>query len=85
MFAGARSEFSWQDEPWAEFSTLEVAACDAMHLLRNIPIWPYLELKTRPKQLLGSLLSDITVPGWGNLTWINQQWHGQSTYIRCMW
>ncbi len=85
MFAGARSDFSWQDKPWAEFSTLEVAAFHAMHSLRSIALWPNLELKTRPKQLLDSLPLEIAIPGWGNLTWINQQWHGQSTYISCMW
>jgi hypothetical protein len=50
------------DEPWAEFSTLEVAACHAMHLLHSIAIQPNLELKTRPKQLLGSNLLDIALP-----------------------
>ncbi len=34
------TNFSWQDKTWAEFSTLEVAACHAMHLLHNIAIWP---------------------------------------------
>jgi hypothetical protein len=43
--------FKWQDTPWAEFSTLEVAACHAMHLLHSIAAWSNLELKTRPKQL----------------------------------
>ncbi len=56
------TNLSWQDEPWAEFSTLEVAACHAIHLLRSIAIWSNLELNTRPKQLLGSLLLDITLP-----------------------
>jgi hypothetical protein len=56
------TNFSWQDEPWAEFSTLEVAACHAMHFLHSIAKWPNLELKTRPKQLLGSLPLDITLP-----------------------
>jgi hypothetical protein len=32
------TNFSWQDEPWAEFSTLEVAACHTMHLLHSIAI-----------------------------------------------
>jgi hypothetical protein len=53
---------SWQDEPLAEFSTLEVAACHAMHLLPSIAIWPNLQLKTQPKQLLGSLPLDIVLP-----------------------
>ncbi len=56
------TNFSWQDEPWAEFSTLEVAACHAMHLLHSIAIRSNLELKTLPKQLLGSLLLDIALP-----------------------
>ncbi len=55
--------FSWQDEPWAEFSTLEVAACHAMHLLHSIAIWPNLDLKTQPKLLLGFLPLDIALPG----------------------
>ncbi len=46
------TNFSWQDQPWAKFSTLEVAACHAMHLVRSIAIWPKLELKTQPKQTL---------------------------------
>ncbi len=54
--------FSWQDKPWAEFSTLEVAACHATHLLHNIAILSNLELKTQHKQLLGSLPLDITLP-----------------------
>jgi len=57
------NRLTWlMDEPRAEFSTLEVAACLAMHLLHSITIWPNLELKTRPKQLLGSLPLDIVLP-----------------------
>ncbi len=33
-----------------------------MHLLRSVAIWPNLELKTQPKQLLGSLPLDIAFP-----------------------
>ncbi len=61
------TNFNWQDKPSAEFSTLEVAACHAMHSLRSIAIQPNLELKTRPKQLLGYLLLDIALP---NVTFI---------------
>jgi hypothetical protein len=57
------TNFSWQDKPWAEFSTLEEAACHAMHLLHSIVIWPNVELKTWRKQLLGYLLSDIALTG----------------------
>jgi hypothetical protein len=32
-----------------------------MHLLSSVPIRPTLELKTRPKQLLGSQPSDIAL------------------------
>jgi hypothetical protein len=39
-----------------------VAACYAMHFLHNIAIRPNLELKTWPKQLLGSLPLDIALP-----------------------
>ncbi len=56
------TKFSRQDEPWAELSTLEVAACHAMHLLHSIAIRPNLVLKTWPKQLLGSLPLDIALP-----------------------
>jgi hypothetical protein len=56
------TNLSWQDEPWAEFSTLEVAECHAMHLLHSITIRSNLELKTVPKQLLGSLPLDIALP-----------------------
>ncbi len=41
--------FNWKEKPWAEFSTVEVAACHARQLLPN------LELKTQPKQLFGPL------------------------------
>jgi hypothetical protein len=34
-----------------------------MHLPHSIAIRPNLELKTQPKQLLGSLPLDITLPG----------------------
>jgi len=34
-----------------------------MHLLASVTIQPNLELKTRPKQLLGSLPLVITLPG----------------------
>ncbi len=53
------------DKPWAEFSTLEAAACHAMQLPHSIAIQPNLELKTRPKQLLGSLPLDIVLPEVG--------------------
>jgi len=56
------TNFSWQDEPWIEFATLKVAACHATHLLRSIAIWPNLELKTCPKQLLGFLPLVIALP-----------------------
>ncbi len=60
----AWTNFSLQDEPWAEFSTLEVAALHIMHLLPGVAIQPILELKTWPKQLLGSLPLVITLPGF---------------------
>ncbi len=41
------------------FSTLGVVACHTMHLLHSVAIQPNLDLKTRPKQLLGYLLLDI--------------------------
>ncbi len=66
------TNFSWQDKPWAEFSTLEVAACHAMHLLRSIAIWRNLELNTRPKRLLGSLPLDIVLPAKNNQILINE-------------
>ncbi len=56
------TNLSWQVKPWAEFSTLEVAACHATHLLHIIAIRSNLELKTRPKQFLGSLLLEIELP-----------------------
>jgi len=34
----------------------------AMHQLHSVAIWPNLELKTRPKELLGSLPLDIALP-----------------------
>ncbi len=34
-----------------------------MHLLSSVAIQPNLELKTQPKQLLGSLLLVIALPG----------------------
>jgi len=35
-----------------------------MHLLPGVAIQPNFELKTRPKQLLGSLLLVIVLPGY---------------------
>ncbi len=49
-----------------------MAACPAVHLLRSLAIQSNLELKTQPKQLLGSLPLDITLPKlW--LIWYNYQ------------
>ncbi len=56
------TNLSWKDKPWAEFSTLEVAVCHATHLLHCITIQSNLELKTHPKQQLGSLPLDIALP-----------------------
>jgi len=38
-----------------------------MHLLPSVAIWPNLELKTQPKQLLGSLPLVIALPAQANL------------------
>jgi len=54
------TNFSYQDEPWADFSILEVAAA---FLLSSAAKRPNLELKTRPKQLLGSLPLVTALPG----------------------
>jgi hypothetical protein len=69
------TNFSWQDESWAEFSTLEVTACNAKHLLSSIAIRPNLELKTLPKQLLGSLLLDVVLPGDTMQKWQQHKRH----------
>jgi len=61
----AWTNFSLQDKPWAKFSTLEVAACKNMNLLPGVAIQPNLELKTQPKQLLGSLPLVIALLGCG--------------------
>ncbi len=61
------TNLSWQDKPWAKFSTLEVAASHAMHFVCSIAIRTNLELKTRPKQLLGPLLLDIALPALSGL------------------
>ncbi len=59
------TNFSLQDEPWAEFSTLEVVAC----VIRpGVAKQPNLELKTRPKQLLGSLPLVIALPARAKVT-----------------
>ncbi len=58
------TNFSLQDEPWAEFSTFRSGCCmHTMHLLPCVAIQPNLELKTRPKQLLGSLPLVIALLG----------------------
>jgi hypothetical protein len=44
-----------------------------MHLPHSIAIWPNLELKTRPKQLLGSLPLDIVLPGLSVIYFWNVQ------------
>jgi hypothetical protein len=46
-------------KPEPSFSTLEVAACNAAHLLCSIAKLPSLELRTRSKQLLGYLRLDM--------------------------
>jgi hypothetical protein len=38
-----------------------------MHILPGVAIQPNIELKTRPKQLLGSLPLVITLPDWPKL------------------
>jgi len=43
-----------------------------MHLLPGVAIQPNLELKTRPKQLLGSLLLVIALPDYGETIFIIQ-------------
>jgi hypothetical protein len=56
------TNFSLQDKPWAKFSILEVAACIPCIYC---PVWQYnpnLQLKTQPKQLLGSLSLVIALP-----------------------
>ncbi len=50
--------------PGAKFSTLQVSVCRAMHLLHSIAIQANFELKTQPKQLLGSLRLDIALPAY---------------------
>ncbi len=43
-----------------------------MHLLTGVAIQPNLELKTQPKQLLGSLPLVIALPGWAKMTsWVS--------------
>jgi hypothetical protein len=44
-----------------------------MHLLHSVAIWPNLELKTQPKQLLGYLPSDIALPATTDVYDINKQ------------
>ncbi len=61
-FLYAWTNFSLQDEPWAEFTTLDVAACITLHLLPGVAIQPNLELKTRPKPILGSLPLAFALP-----------------------
>jgi hypothetical protein len=50
-----------------------------MHLPHSIPVQPNLELKTRPKQLLGSLPLDIVLPGLINVKWgsARSSWRGK--------
>ncbi len=47
------TKVSLQDYTWSEVSTLEVAVCNEMHLVRTTAKQLNLELKSRPKQLLG--------------------------------
>jgi hypothetical protein len=58
----AWTSLSWQDKPWADFSTVLVSECHAMHLMHSIAIRSNLELKTQPKQLIGSPPLDIALP-----------------------
>jgi hypothetical protein len=43
-----------------------------MHLLPSVTIQPNLELKTRPKQLLGSLPLVIALPAEANITFVTR-------------
>jgi hypothetical protein len=74
------TNFSLQDEPWAKFSTLKVAAACILHLLSGVAIQPNLELKTRPKQLLGSLLLVIALPA---ISAVDANRHCHSLYYHC--
>jgi hypothetical protein len=44
-----------------------VAACITLHLLPGVAIQPNLELKTRPKPVLGSLPLAFALPGHSNV------------------
>ncbi len=56
-----------QDEIWAEFSTLEAAAPVTSFFHFYEAKLTCLKLKTRPKQLAGSLTLDISAPEEGTL------------------
>jgi hypothetical protein len=51
-----------QDKTLAEFAALEWVVCAPCTFPCNKAIQPTLELKTQPKQLLGSLPLDIAYP-----------------------
>jgi hypothetical protein len=53
--------FSWQDETWAEFTTLEVAIYMLYNFVLSVKL-PNLKLKTRPRQLLGFVPLVIALP-----------------------
>jgi hypothetical protein len=62
---GAWTNFSLQDEPLGRVFNFRSGCCmHTMHLLPGVAIKPNLELKTRPKQLLGSLPLVIALPIW---------------------
>jgi hypothetical protein len=48
-----------------------------MHSLNSVAIRPNLELKTQPKQLLGSLPLDIALPG--EAVFDHGAWHRQAS------
>jgi hypothetical protein len=68
--AGPWTNFSQQDKTWAKFSTLEVAICMRPHFSVLSVKLPNLQLKTRPKQLLGSLPLVIALPGKACLLYV---------------
>jgi hypothetical protein len=54
---------TFMDKLWLTGQFLgRVAACHTMNLVCSMAIRPNLELKTQPKQLLGSLPLDIVLP-----------------------
>jgi hypothetical protein len=75
VLPSAWTNFSLQDEPWARVFNFRSGCMHTMHSLPGVATQPNLELKTRPKQLLGSLPLVITLPAQWYICSVETIWY----------